>query len=130
MSRELPTTTVVHAPAGPRSIIERERCGKTADGGSAGHALIARNVVWLERFTQMSRTRSCPNRRLFCLALESPPLDVAFEMPPIGTVSARLKWRNWYSAGTRSAPSPRHSGFLTAIGHSCTPENTLLLRSR
>jgi hypothetical protein len=32
------------------------------------------------------------------LALESPPDDVAFEMPPIGTVSAHPNWRNWYNA--------------------------------
>ena len=112
MSRELPTTLFRTLTSSSRSVFERDR-GDNADADirAGRHALIARMprpkplyMVWLVRLTQMSRTRSCPNRRLVCLALESPPDDVAFEMPPIGTVSAHPNWRNWYNAMAARGP--------------------------
>lgn len=157
MLRESPTTLRHTLTTSSRSVIARSRgnagsadedargtkprrsrrrgtkFAQVADGvdiRAGRHALVARIVVWLERLTQMSRTRSCPNRRLVCLALESPPDDVAFEMPPVRhrispiqvvqLAQQRLSWPG----------EPLRTGFLTPISRSCTPENTLLLSVR
>jgi hypothetical protein len=132
MSRELPTTLFRTLTSCSRSIFERGR-GEIADGSDirAGrHALIARIIVWLVRLTQMSRTRSCPNRRLVCLALESPPDDVAFEMPPNRHRISPSGLVQLLQRGAGQGLKRSRTAFLTAIGSSCTPENTLLLSVR
>jgi len=109
MSREL-STTLIRALAPPqcggveRTSPRRSEIERGMDVIPAGkHALVARIVVWLERLTQMSRTRSARTEMLARLALASPQIADAYEMPPNGTLSVPLKWRNWHAAGSGGA---------------------------